>query len=371
MEINQLKNIYDEQFWGPKRGNYNYRSAKIILPMIFKYYKPDSMIDIGCGIGTWLSAALELGIENLQGIDCNEISEDFLLVPRKYISIDDLETHKNKDNKKYDIAVSVEVAEHLNNSASEHFIKMLTSYSKVIIFSAGIPYQDGEHHINCQPPKFWYDIFSKYEYVCFDFRDKLMNMWEEINPCYSQNLLLYVHKDLAHIFENIFNITNKPIFFYHPAYVDIIVNNLNNQLLQLNETMEIKFNEQISFINKKIEEIKLNINWFSLLSIFGIQLFSISNNTNYLRLTVLGIKLTFKVNEETINRMAWWIPIKSLRNNFRGKFKIEDQTRPDQTRPDQTRPDQTRPLIYNDYIYFYNNTKNQKLQPMLQYQIAA
>ena len=362
MEINQLKNIYDEQFWGPKRGNYNYRSAKIILPMIFKYYKPNSMIDIGCGLGTWLSAALELGVENLQGIDCNEISEDFLLVPRKYISIDDLETHENKENKKYDIAVSVEVAEHLNNSASEHFIKMLISYSKVIIFSAGIPYQDGEHHINCQHPQFWYAIFNKYEYVCFDFRDKLMNLWEEINPCYSQNLLLYVHKDLAHIFENIFNITNKPIFFYHPAYVDIIVNNSNtnindlmlqnNRLSQLNRNIEIEFNEQINLINTKIEDLKLNLNWFSILSIFGIQLFAISNNSNYLKLTILGIKLTFKVNEESINKISWWIPIRSLRNNL----------------PDQTRPD----LIYNTIcFYIYNNTKNQKLQPMLQYTNAA
>ena len=353
MEINELKNIYDEKFWGPRRGNYNYRSAKIILPMIFKYYKPDSMIDIGCGIGTWLSAALELGIENLQGIDCNEISEDFLLIPRKYISIDNLETHENKDNKKYDIAVSVEVAEHLNNSVSEHFVQTLTSYSKVIIFSAGIPYQEGDYHINCQPPKFWYDIFSKYGYVCFDFRDKLMNLWEEINPCYSQNLLLYVHKDLAHIFENVFNTTNKPIFFYHPAYVNIIVNNSNtsindlmlqnNQLSKANENIKIQFNEQINYINNKKEDLKLNINWFSLLSIFGIQLFSISNNANYLRLTILGIKLTFKVNEKSINKLAWWIPIRNLRDSFRNKFKIEDQTRPDQTRPDQTRPDQTRP----------------------------
>ncbi|CRF35677.1 unnamed protein product [Brachyspira suanatina] len=62
----------------------------MILPMIFKYYKPNSIIDIGCGIGTWLSAALELGIQNLQGMDCNEISEDYLLLPRKYIAIDNL-----------------------------------------------------------------------------------------------------------------------------------------------------------------------------------------------------------------------------------------------------------------------------------------
>ena len=305
MELEELKNIYDEKFWGPRRGNWNYSSAKIILPMIFKYYKPNSIIDVGCGIGTWLSAALELGIDNLKGLDCNEISEDFLLVPRKYISIDNLETHENKNNIKYDLAISVEVAEHLDNSASEHFIKMLTSYSKVIIFSAGIPYQEGEHHINCQQPQFWHDIFAKYEYICFDFRNELMNMWEKINPCYAQNILLYVHKDFIDIFKKHFSMTNKPIFYYHPHYVNQIVDankNIIDYLISEKDTV-------INALNKQIDDLKTII----------------------------------EKNNLLIEKIAWWIPIKSLRNSFRAKFKIEDQTRPDQTRPDQTRPDQTRP----------------------------
>ncbi|MDA0050230.1 SPASM domain-containing protein [Brachyspira hyodysenteriae] len=52
---------------------------------------------------------------------------------------------------------------------------------------------------------------------------------------------------------------------------------------------------------------------------------------------------------------------------------LSRMTRPDQTRPDQTRPDQTRPNIYicSDYIYLYINRKYKKIQPMLQYKIAA
>ena len=100
---------------------------------------------------------------------------------------------------------------------------------------------------------------------------------------------------------------------YHFHYANVALNNLNNDINIRNDT--------INYISKKNEDLKLNINWFSILSIFGIQLFSISNNANYLRLTILGIKLTFKVNEKSINKIAWWIPIKSLRNNFRAKFK--------------------------------------------------
>uniref|UniRef100_UPI0026086F7E polysaccharide pyruvyl transferase family protein n=1 Tax=uncultured Brachyspira sp. TaxID=221953 RepID=UPI0026086F7E len=50
--------------------------------------------------------------------------------------------------------------------------------------------------------------------------------------------------------------------------------------------------------------------------------------------------------KDNINKLAWWIPIKKLRDHFRNKMLNTDQTRPDQTRPDQTRPDQTRPNYY-------------------------
>ena len=146
---------------------------------------------------------------------------------------------------------------------------------------------------------------KKFEYDFVD-RDTLLNQVSNLEPIVMQ------YKNL----EYNFNCANNSI------------NNLNNNI-------NLK-NEYINSLNNKNEELKLDLNWFSILSIFGIQLFAISNNSNYIRLTILGIKLIFKVNEESINKIAWWIPIKSLRNSFRAKFKIEDQTRPDQTRPDQT-----------------------------------
>ena len=130
------------------------------------------------------------------------------------------------------------------------------------------------------------------------------------------------------------------ILEYNFNCVNNTINTLNNDINSKNETIAL-LNSKIIVQNNKTEKLRLNINWFSLLSILGIHLFAISNNSNYIRLTILGIKLTFKVNENTINKIAWWIPVKKLRDNLRYKFKIEDQTRPDQTRPDQTRPDQT------------------------------
>ena len=112
--------------------------------------------------------------------------------------------------------------------------------------------------------------------------------------------------------------------------------------------------EYEKIINKNIDEnlnnIKLNSNWFNFLT-----LFAISNNDEYVRIILFGIKFTFRVNENIINKVAWWIPFNKWRESFRAKFKV---------RPDQTRPDQI--AICKEYIQIYNNSETKKLQPMLQ-----
>ena len=113
---------------------------------------------------------------------------------------------------------------------------------------------------------------------------------------------------------------------YNLHCTNINNNTLNYEINTKNDTINALNNEitncrnTINYINNQTEDLKLNLYWFSLLSIFGIQLFAVSNNAKYLRLTLLGIKLTFKINEESINKIAWWIPIKHLRNRFRNKF---------------------------------------------------
>ena len=78
-----------------------------------------------------------------------------------------------------------------------------------------------------------------------------------------------------------------------------------------------------------------------------IDIYPTSNNNEYIYIQQLE-----KI-KENINKLAWWIPIRKWRDNFRNKMLNKDQTRPDQTRPDQTRPDQT--LICRGYIYDASN----------------
>lgn len=94
----------------------------------------------------------------------------------------------------------MEVAEHLYPEFAPNFVKLLTSLSNVVLFSAAIPYQGGVHHVNEQSPGYWADLFAKEGYVCIDcLREKI---WEDesILWWYRQNIMIFVHESKANLF---------------------------------------------------------------------------------------------------------------------------------------------------------------------------
>ena len=69
---------------------------------------------------------------------------------------------------------------------------------------------------------------------------------------------------------------------------------------------------EINSFKISIEEYKLKIPWF--------EIFNIYNNSNILKIVIFGIKIIIKITPKKINKIAWWIPVKKLRDNFRNKF---------------------------------------------------
>lgn len=165
-------------------------SATIIAQMLRSYIKPDSVIDLGCGMGFFLAAMAEHGAE-VQGVDGPWVQGLNNEIPNKFYEIHDLnQPYKNK--KRYDLAVSLEVAEHLEPSRSDDFVQELTALSDHVLFSAAIPNQKGRGHINTQWQEFWAARFEIQGFRCYDpFRRRLIGI-EKVSPWFTQNLLLYI-----------------------------------------------------------------------------------------------------------------------------------------------------------------------------------
>lgn len=195
-------------------------SAEVIVPLVLKLVHPRSIVDVGCGTGDFLCIFKKNGVKDILGIDGNWVDPKKLKIPEESFQSANLENPLNI-NKKFDLVVSLEVAEHLPDKSAESFIENLTDLGSIILFSAAVPLQGGRHHVNEQWPEYWKKIFNKKDYVLIDpFRKKL---WDnaEVSYWYAQNIFLFVKKDiLDNDIEllNAFEKTNKNIISkVHPA----------------------------------------------------------------------------------------------------------------------------------------------------------
>jgi len=184
---------YTEQFYQGQRDG-SQRSAKEIVPLVLKLIHPKSIIDVGCGIGTWLSVFKELGVEEIFGVDGDHVDKKILQIPEERFCVRNLEKPFQL-NRQFDLVVSLEVAEHLSKESAKSFVKTLTELGPVILFSAAIPFQGGVHHVNEQWPDYWVKHFQDYGYIVIDLLRKKIWQNDDVEWWYAQNILIFVRKD--------------------------------------------------------------------------------------------------------------------------------------------------------------------------------
>ncbi len=186
------KSLYGKSFY-EGRDERTRNAARSILKLVHDFIPHfESVADFGCGIGTWLSVAEEFGARRIQGIDGPWVDRDLLVIPEGFFLEQQLEM-PIRLGERFDLAISLEVAEHLSPKRAEGFVKDLVSASDFVLFSAAIPGQGGKGHVNEQWPDYWWQYFSAFGYIAVDFiRDKV---WD--NPSipywYQQNCILYIN----------------------------------------------------------------------------------------------------------------------------------------------------------------------------------
>lgn len=211
---------------------HNTSAAKEVLPYIFSLIHPKSVIDVGCGTGSWLKIAKEMGIDKVTGIDGIYVDQDLLSISPQEFTLHDLTLPLDQATK-YDLAICLEVAEHLPEESAGNLIKILTSHSDIILFSAAIPGQGGQFHINEQWPDYWQVKFADKGYIAFDLlRDKFWDN-EKVEWWYKQNMLVYARPEKAQVLGS--KPGDKIKFIVHP---ELLVNKENQTSYYLNVIKE-------------------------------------------------------------------------------------------------------------------------------------
>jgi len=212
---------YDSRFFSNQGGALT--SARRILPLVLETTRARSLVDVGSGIGAWAKVAKELGCA-VAALDGDWVPRDHLLVdPAEFVCVD-LANPPQDLGRRFDLALSLEVAEHLPPTSADRFVGFLTSLAPVVVFSAAVPWQVGTHHINEQYPGYWATRFEAHGFVAFDAIRPRVWYDQEVEFYYRQNTIIYVRRDRAAEFERTAGLSTlvHPLDVVHPDALPIL-----------------------------------------------------------------------------------------------------------------------------------------------------
>ena len=212
---------YDARFYDTIRDGTR-RSAGELVPLLcddLNLKAGDRLIDVGCGEGWWAETFSEMGGLDVIGVDGNYVESSPL--GDRFMPHDLRDPLPDHLRGRFDVAVSLEVAEHLPESRAASFVEDLTSLADVVVFSAAIPGQGGTGHINEQWPSYWVHLFARCDFIVSGALR--FSIWDNtaIENWYRQNLLVAVHVDREQWYPDLFESpVAHPFPIVHPVLYD-------------------------------------------------------------------------------------------------------------------------------------------------------
>ena len=184
--------IYDSAFQNMAATG-SAHAARRIIAAVRAILPVQSVIDIGCARGTWLREWQAQAVDDVIGVDGDYVDRSKLEIESRCFVVHDLATPFNL-GRRFDVAQSLEVAEHLPPARATAFVADLVAHAGVVLFSAAPPGQGGENHLNEQAADYWQGLFLDHDFVAVDCLRPLLARESGIPAWYRYNLIIYVQR---------------------------------------------------------------------------------------------------------------------------------------------------------------------------------
>jgi SAM-dependent methyltransferase len=187
--------MYSSQFFAGQADG-SARSAAVVVPLVLALLPVRSVIDVGCGVGPWAAEFLANGVLDVWGVDGDYVDRSQLRIPPERFLARDL-TKSLVFDRAFDLAVCLEVAEHLPGSRAGGLVADLTAVAPCVLFSAAIPGPTGTDHINSQYLPYWVELFQSHGYEAIDpIRPQIWGN-DSVEWFYQQDIVMFVGQQHA------------------------------------------------------------------------------------------------------------------------------------------------------------------------------
>jgi SAM-dependent methyltransferase len=208
--------------WHVRHRSDNDHSAQRVIELVQRELTVRSVVDFGCGDGIWLKKFAEAGAAQVLGYDGPWTDVDRLLInPSNFQSADF--RMPIKAPRLFDLAVCLEVAEHVPADAAEILVRSICGHSQVVLFSAAVPGQGGYRHINERWQSYWAALFDVLGYRRFDYIRA--EIWDDphVHFWYKQNIALFVSEQASQVLSQLIasigsrRLSAMPVDIVHPT----------------------------------------------------------------------------------------------------------------------------------------------------------
>lgn len=188
----EARHAYDTSFF-ESLSPISQESARAVVPLVDKLVRPASVLDVGCGTGTWLAEWISRDVTDVVGLDGDHIDKAIIqITPSKFVPTD--LRNGFSLGRKFDLVQCLETAEHIEEDYADLLVESIASHGDVILFSAAVPGQGGVHHVNEQWPSYWVEKFSRAGFKMFDVMRPLIWTDSRIAGWYRQSMLIFSRK---------------------------------------------------------------------------------------------------------------------------------------------------------------------------------
>ena len=218
------------------------QSAEQIVPLIMDLFRPTSVVDLGCGQGSWLAEFSELGVKRITGVD-GDWAIPSLQIPAEHFVAADVSQPVNLPEK-YDMALCLECAHYLPNGAGEILVNSLVNLAPVVLLSAGVPFQSGTTGTNDQWPEYWKDLFERKGYVLIDCIRQTFWENEQVTYYYRQNSFIFAQRDYVDLRPRLLEFLNAPqmsLRVIHPLHYMQMIEYLQNPEQMATPRLHVSF----------------------------------------------------------------------------------------------------------------------------------
>jgi SAM-dependent methyltransferase len=192
-------NNYSQNFYNSV-SNRAAQSAQIVAEVLTGTIEPISVVDIGSGQGVWLRtiAAAFPTAKKVIALDLQSHESPFFEELQnssknfQFIEVD-FENFSKLPGEKFDIAICLEVLEHLTPDTAVEVAKEIGRKCSYLIFSAAILGQGGTGHINERKFNYWMMLMREQGFVALDVFRPALREAHGIPSYYKQNMMLFWH----------------------------------------------------------------------------------------------------------------------------------------------------------------------------------